>query len=104
MAKEAIEKVANAENEALEIAAKAEREAIELLAKAGEDAQNRLKLLQAEEMRTTRESLDEAKIEADKEFDAFKAEVSEKCKKRREEILAGSEYIIGRIIDAVKKG
>lgn len=104
MAKEAIEKVASAENEALEIAAKAEREAIELLAKAGKDAQNRLKLLQAEEMRKTRESLDEAKFEADKEFDAFKAEVAEKCKKRREEILAGSEDIIGRIIDAVKKG
>ena len=104
MAREAIEKVRNAENEALEIVAKAESDTLELVAKAGEDAQAGLKAFQAEEGRKTRESLDKAELEAEKEFDAFKKEVLEKCKKRREEILAGSEDIIGRIIEAVKKG
>ena len=104
MAREAIEKVKNAEEEALEIVARAERDSLELLAKAGEDAQNRLKALEAEESHKTHESLEKAKLEADKEFEVFKAEVAEKCKKRREEILAGSEDIISRIIDAVKKG
>lgn len=104
MAREAIEKVRNAEDEALEIVAKAEHDALELLAKAGEDAQTGLKAFQTGEKLKTRESLDKAKLEAEKEFDDFKKEVSEKCKKRREEILAGSEDIIGRIIDAVKKG
>lgn len=104
MAREAIEKVKNAEDEGLEIVAKAERDAAELLTKAGEDAQARLKELEAEQARKMRESLEATKLESDKEFDSFKAEVSEKSKKRREEILAGSEEIIGRIIDAVKKG
>ena len=104
MAREAIEKVKNAENEALKIIAKAERDSAELLTKAGEDAHARLKELETEEARKMRESLEGAKIDADREFDAFKGEVLEKCKKRREKILAGSEEIIDRIIDAVKKG
>lgn len=104
MAKEALEKVKNAESEAENIISRAESDASELLAKAGEAAQSRLKELETEEARKMRESLAKAEIEAEQEFEGFKAEVSEKCEIRHKEILAGKEEIIGRILGAVKKG
>ena len=104
MAKEAIEKVREAENKANEIVLKAERDASELLAKVGVDADNMLNAEKAAEAQKTREAVDAAKIEADKAFEAFKDDVSEKCENRRAEILKNKENIIGRIIEAVRKG
>ena len=104
MAKEAVEKVKNAESEAEKIISKAEHDAAELLTKAGEAAQERLKALEAEEAREMRESLAQAELEADKEFEIFKAGALKKCEDRRTKILAGKEEIIGRILGAVKKG
>lgn len=104
MAKEAIEKVRNAEEEALRIVAEAEQKAAALLSAAGEKASNRLEEIKAEEEIATNEALRSAKEKADGDFVKFKEEVSEKCETYRKEILANSEQIIGRIIDAVRKG
>ncbi len=104
MAIEAIEKVRAAENKASEIVSKAEHDAAELLAQAGVSANERLTALETEEAKKMREAVSSARAEADKAFEDFKVEVSEKCENRRKEILNGKEEIIGRIIDAVKKG
>ena len=104
MAMEAIEKVKAAENKASEIDSKAEHDAAELLAQAGVSANDRLTAQKTEEAQKMREAVSGAKADADKAFEAFKIEVSEKCENRRKEILNGKEEIIGRIIEAVKKG
>ena len=104
MAKEAIEKVQKAESEAADIVTNAETEAAELLAKAGTDADARLKAAEEEETRNLLDAVAAAKAETENSFEDFKKEVSEKCNSRREELLAGRERIIGRIIEAVKKG
>ena len=104
MAKEAVEKVQKAENEAAEIVLKAENDAAELLLKAGVDADNRLKAIKDEEAQKLKEAQAAAQADLDAEFDTFKTEVKEECEKRREQIISNGEGIIGRIIEAVKRG
>lgn len=104
MAKETVERVKNAEEEALKIVAEAEQNAAASLAAAGEEATKNLDGIKAEEAQKMRDALDSAQKLADEDFETFKTEVSAKCEKRRNEIFENSEKIIGRIIEAVKKG
>ena len=104
MAKEAVEKVRDAEEEALKIVREAEQQAAALLAEAGESAARNLEKIKEEETQKMSGALESAKAKADEDFIIFKKEVSEKCARHREEILSKSEMITDRIIEAVKRG
>ncbi len=104
MAKETIEAVKNAENKAAQIILDAEREASELLALAGEDAEKKLREQKANEELKTKDSIERIKDTQKKDFETYKTEVLEECQKRRNTLLNNKELLMGKIIEAVKKG
>ena len=104
MAIEAVNQVKDAEEKAGDIITNSEREASELLLKAAEDAKTKIDALTAEEKKKMQTVVDAAEKEAEKEFEIFAEQVSEKCSERRKAILADSDRIIGKILEAVKMG